>query len=276
MQKPNIEAILEERENQIRIRNHYEKERKKLRKYKKFYLKRRKEGNSYQYSRVERKTGKEKYIGVKETEDVIQIKRYMFFCKAIEVIDRNIKAFDKFIDSYEDITPPAIQAKLRESYCDARNVLAHTYSKEAQEWLEQARLIKSRYKPYKPEKLTHTAVDGTKVRSKSELSIINFLLMHGIPFVYELPVETPQGLLVPDFTIFDERTGKVVFWEHMGMIYDEGYFMDQFDKIKKYASIHYFPNVNIIITVDDSTGALDMSAVFKLSKAFLNINVNEK
>src|SRR3546814_13492106 len=60
------------------------------------------------------------------------------------------------------------------------------------------------------------------VRSKSEVIIANLLHQAGIPFTYEEPLYAEDGsFFLPDFTL--RVGGEKYFWEHWGMMSDEGY-----------------------------------------------------
>jgi len=60
------------------------------------------------------------------------------------------------------------------------------------------------------------------VRSKSEVIIANLLHQAGIPFTYEEPLYAEDGtFFLPDFTL--RVGGEKFYWEHWGMLSDEGY-----------------------------------------------------
>ena len=68
----------------------------------------------------------------------------------------------------------------------------------------------------------HEALSGDMVRSKSEVIIANLLHQAGIPFTYEEPLYAGDGsFFLPDFTL--RVGGEKYFWEHWGMMSDEGY-----------------------------------------------------
>lgn len=83
--------------------------------------------------------------------------------------------------------------------------------------MQQSNLPKDTEKPYLTAK-------GDYVRSKSEVIIANELYNHQISYEYEKPL-TLSGYskpLLPDFTICTSG-GKVVYWEHCGLMDDEEY-----------------------------------------------------
>lgn len=70
-----------------------------------------------------------------------------------------------------------------------------------------------------PNRLIHRASDGTLVRSKSELVVMETLLKMGMSVRYEHRLDSrsgPEDFRLPDFTILFE--GEVYYWEHLGML----------------------------------------------------------
>jgi exodeoxyribonuclease V alpha subunit len=73
-------------------------------------------------------------------------------------------------------------------------------------------------RPYR-NKLIHQAGDGTLVRSKSELVVLEKLLDLGISVWYEERLSSPndpEDFRLPDFTVRFE--GDTYYWEHLGML----------------------------------------------------------
>ena len=71
--------------------------------------------------------------------------------------------------------------------------------------------------------LIHRTSGGQLVRSKSELLIAEALLDEGVGFEYERPLTLGGVTRYPDFTIEDDISGRKVYWEHLGMLDQEGY-----------------------------------------------------
>lgn len=68
----------------------------------------------------------------------------------------------------------------------------------------------------------HRTLTEQMVRSKSEVIIANMLFERDIPFQYEVQLRAPDGTFyLPDFTI--NWRGEEWYWEHLGMLHDEGY-----------------------------------------------------
>jgi len=71
--------------------------------------------------------------------------------------------------------------------------------------------------------LIYLTENGDLVRSKSEWIIADKLKAAGIRYQYEQPLMLDGVERFPDFTIRDEDTDRVWYWEHNGMLSDEGY-----------------------------------------------------
>ena len=73
------------------------------------------------------------------------------------------------------------------------------------------------------EKLIYLTENGDLVRSKSEWIIADKLKAAGINYQYEQPLLLDGVERFPDFTIRDEDSGIVWYWEHNGMLSDAEY-----------------------------------------------------
>jgi hypothetical protein len=73
------------------------------------------------------------------------------------------------------------------------------------------------------EKLIYLTENGDLVRSKSEWIIADKLKAAGIKYQYEQPLMLDGVERLPDFTIRDEDTNRVWYWEHNGMLSDDEY-----------------------------------------------------
>lgn len=76
---------------------------------------------------------------------------------------------------------------------------------------------------YLEKNLIHQASDGKMLRSKSELMIYQRLIDKKIPVLYEKSLTIKEVEKLPDFTIENEETGNIYYWEHCGMLHDAEY-----------------------------------------------------
>lgn len=101
-----------------------------------------------------------------------------------------------------------------------------------------------------PDQLKITTSKGINVRSKSEAIIVEALNSAGIPFRYEFDFEFFGRTLHPDFTIKRPRDGKIIIWEHFGLLDESGYRNNAVNKLQIYSSAGYVVGDNLIITFE--------------------------
>ncbi len=116
------------------------------------------------------------------------------------------------------------------------------------------------------EKLIHRSRRGTPLRSKSEVIIDDALAAHGVVAGYEIPFHSIDGKehRLPDFTIDDQAMGRVILWEHCGMLADEGYRSRWESKLQWYRANGVLPleegggeRATLVVTQDDERGGID-------------------
>jgi hypothetical protein len=123
--------------------------------------------------------------------------------------------------------------------------------------------------------LIHVTTAGDVVRSKSEALIAELLHAREIDYAYERKLTAGDGSFrYPDFTIEDEETGRIVYWEHLGMLHDSVYAERWEQKMKWYAAQGIFPpdaqhpqggaNGLLVWTRDDEHGGIDNQQIAKL------------
>lgn len=127
------------------------------------------------------------------------------------------------------------------------------------------------------EGLIHRTSKGVAVRSKSELIIAEALSNAGIAFEYEKPLALGGSVRYPDFTIDDDISGRIVFWEHLGMLEREDYRRSWESKLKWYRSQGVMPsdegigpNGMLVTTTESSSSGFDSSAVQAVIRRYLN------
>jgi len=115
--------------------------------------------------------------------------------------------------------------------------------------------------PY-AEHLIHRTDAGYFVRSKSEVIIANMLHQEGVKPLYERRFigEMEPGTRYPDFTFFD-AAGDPILWEHLGMLHRESYRQAWEEKRRFYEANGYVEGVNLFVTRDSETGAIDSGTI---------------
>lgn len=117
-----------------------------------------------------------------------------------------------------------------------------------------------------PEGLTVPTIGGFSVRSKSEALIANLLLDRKIPFRYECMQSLGRRNYFPDFTIRSPLDGRIVIWEHFGMMDVTTYVSEYWTKMGKYISNGFIPYYNLITTYETSGRPFDASVADRIIK----------
>jgi len=89
---------------------------------------------------------------------------------------------------------------------------------------------------YLEKNLIHQASDGKMLRSKSELLIYQRLIDNNLNPLYEKKLTIKEVEKLPDFTIENEESGEVYYWEHCGMLFDAEYKQRWEEKYQWYKS----------------------------------------
>jgi len=107
---------------------------------------------------------------------------------------------------------------------------------------------------YLEKNLIHQASDGKMLRSKSELLIYQRLIDNNLNPLYEKKLTIKEVEKLPDFTIENEESGEVYYWEHCGMLFDDEYKQRWEEKHQWYKENDILedggPNGTLIVTED--------------------------
>jgi ATP-dependent exoDNAse (exonuclease V) alpha subunit len=102
---------------------------------------------------------------------------------------------------------------------------------------------------YLEKNLIHQASDGKMLRSKSELMIYQRLIDNKLNPLYEKKLTIKEVEKLPDFTIENEESGEVYYWEHCGMLFDAEY-------KQRWAEKYQWYKENEILEEDGANGTL--------------------
>jgi hypothetical protein len=102
-----------------------------------------------------------------------------------------------------------------------------------------------------PENLIVPTLKGDLVRSKSEAAIADELFRNNLEYRYEAKLSIDSNCFYPDFMVMNKR-GRILIWEHFGMMDDPGYQRKYFYKMEKYIKAGYVPTINMITTYETS------------------------
>ena len=102
-------------------------------------------------------------------------------------------------------------------------------------------------------------VKGDLVRSKGERKIANALYEKGIEYRYEKAFSRRGNRVLPDFIIFHE--GRMILWEHLGMLDIPEYATKWQRKKLFYESIGFREGENLIVTTDQKIDGLTIEKI---------------
>ncbi len=195
---------------------------------------------------------KEHCYGVKKKPELLKdLVRKEYVVKALRILEKDIKALETVVKKYQPVDEDSVMEIFVEKYPELSDGI-YVNRIDEEEW--KARF--SRIEKYHPENLKHTALDGTESRSKNEIYIASRLDHYGLTYRWDAPTGIPGLYRVPDFTIRRKRDGKVIYWEHMGMMYDLESRIDNKRKLEEYEKAGIVPWDNLILTYDTRDGGL--------------------
>jgi len=125
-------------------------------------------------------------------------------------------------------------------------------------WKEQHRGNQNSF----PQKMSYTTVNGENVRSKSEKIIADLFYRLGIPYCYEPRIKLDDGnYLCPDFALLNVKERRTVYWEHFGLLSDEGYADKTFRKLNAYEKSGIVLGKDILFSMEAESIPLDLKLI---------------
>ena len=168
----------------------------------------------------------------------------------------NLMACERFLDCYDRHPANAVDKALENAgLCKILSKSGNdSKDKQIQQWINEPYEKNPKY----PEFLTVQAINGEKVRSKSEAMCIQLLYFMNIPFRYEQKHTIGGYDFYPDFTILNPKDQSIVLIEIFGMMDDPGYVSHTFSKLHIYANNGFIPDQNLLCFFELSSAPLDM------------------
>lgn len=184
----------------------------------------------------------------KDTTLIYKLARKRYLKIYIKLITQNILALELFLQTTKPPTPDNVWRALPDAYKHLPHKAFFPKEYRGKMWGKEE-YDKS---TYRSQELRHTTARGEKVRSKSEALIANLLHRHKLPYRYEQKLHIKNREFVPDFTILVEE--DIYYWEHCGLVSEEGYMKSHNWKLLRYAEQGIVPWKNLIVTYDDENG----------------------
>ncbi len=223
-----------------------------------------KQNKDYCFFRVKNDDGTRTSI-TRDSEAIRQMSLKKYYEIKLDLIRINLNKVEMIMANFEDYSHNAIIKKLPPEILPFINHGSTMNLRLPSDPILHDKINAWLNTPYKrnpafPEELKHTASDGTLLRSKSEIVIYEKLLAAGTAFKVEFPVTIGGREYYPDFTIM-RADGKIMYWEHCGLMCDPDYAAG----VKKKLSIYEKAGItiwdNLILTFDDPDGNLDVRII---------------
>ena len=222
-------------------------------------------GYNRYYHRI-RRLNQSKYLKKTETDTLQALMRKRFIKQNLSVLRANAGHLSACIKNYKIYDPDAIINSLTEIFGQrASKAERETESMTMTAW----EAAEHETNPYYEENKIHITPRGGRVRSKSEAMIAAYLYSKGIEYRYEASLLLEGKQLYPDFTIRRPSDGGIIYWEHFGLLRDEGYCRRAVEKVFHYMRNGIVPGENLIITCDDANGGINMETIAALVKGFV-------
>lgn len=223
------------------------------------------------YYYLKEKSGLYKYLGNDANPIVKSIKEVRYIKEYVKRIDINIEILKKVLDDYRSLDNNSVNSELCLTYRGAHINESKDNKEKIAAWKKDMLRIKSSYPIKNPEQLRHRYVDGSMMRSKSEMNVALCLDNYNIPYAYEVPIVIDCSVIYPDFRLLspiDYQTDYIL--EHFGRLDLEDYQESVGWKISKYMKAGYIPGINFFMTFDDIKGNADLrpllEIILKISK----------
>jgi hypothetical protein len=243
--------------------------------YKGFTLRRSRKGaDSSHYYVLAKKSGENnyKYLGRGDSDLVKGIGFYKQCERTAANLARKIDALEKCLSIAPQCDLGSIRSSLYPVYRsgDPQELLNELFplSTNGAAWYKEKEPGYLLQEEYKPEGLRHVCSDGTRVRSKSELIIVETMIRKKIPFFYELEHDINGTIMHPDFTAYSEKFDCEIIIEHLGMMNELNYIVNTYDKLYKYLMAGWNFGRDLLVTYDDSDGNIDVRMINALLDSF--------
>jgi hypothetical protein len=193
---------------------------------------------------------------------VENIRKCRVYEQAVKDISENIRGIEKNQKVLISCDPASILERVAPVYRGGMEDFFSNLTGNARSWIQASEERYRSQDPFKPEGLLHNCGGGLMVRSKSEAIIVAALRRKGIPFFYELELDIGGFTYHPDFTLYSEKLGRVIIWEHHGKRNDVIYMADARKKVSHYMRYGWLPGENLILTYDDVNGGIDIGRIY--------------
>lgn len=201
----------------------------------------------------------------KNTAELLALKKHYQFqllelSKEMSILSKCISQYEKIKSKSSDLLDDT------SAYNSLIKTHFETYSEKISDWINSDYIHNTNH----PEHLIHKTNSGEKVRSKSEVIIANALYSNKVPYRYECGVHFGDNIFFPDFTICHPQTLEIYYWEHFGMMDNQSYRDNSYNKLKIYSNYGIIPSINLITTYETLSHPIDSEKIQQtISEYFL-------
>ena len=219
----------------------------------------------YQYKNAAE--GKRNYLKKQRDISIIKALAEKEYCQGLDkALEMQLSAIEELKNVYD----PHILGNIYEQMHPEKKKLIAPLVLSDQEFVEQWKAFEYNGNPMDFGDTNFYSDRGERMRSKSEMIIANRLISCGIPYRYEAPLILPGGRIVyPDFTLLNQRTRHVFYWEHYGRMDDPDYVNHVLLKKELYSEIGIIPGINLIETYETAKRQLNVVHLRRLIEATL-------
>ena len=249
-------------------RKEYSRRLDSLQEYRGARLRKTRPGNKKSYYYIKRHSSdKYHYLGLSGQLEVERAREVRFLEEAIQRIDRNIDLMKSLADGFLPFDPSSVSASLPEIYrCEVPPV-SKLYEIEGAKWRDRRLEFQKGFPENYPQNKKHTASDGVKVKTISELTLYERLRGAGLAVIYELPFPPKDygPALYPDCTVLspiDMKTEIII--EYVGRLDLQEYREDFARRVRRYIASGYIPGVNLFFVFGGKDGEVDSTQISKV------------
>lgn len=178
--------------------------------------------------------------------------------KVIRVVKKELLAIEKYLYHYPEMSAEQIYENLHKG---KQNLITPIRLSD-EEYIRNWEAVTYEGKRFDESMSEFYSMKGERVRSKSEVIIVDMLYQMGIPYRYEYPLYLQGlGVIYPDFTVLNVRERKEIYWEHFGMMDDPEYSERAVKKIKCYRQSGYYEDDRTMYTYETAKEPLNQKMI---------------
>ena len=221
-------------------------------------------GNSFKWYQTDGQT--QTYIpkSNRTLAEKFALKKYLSL--KLQELNQQLHAVTISCSKFQVLKNEAEHLLCHPAYKDLLSPFFQPLSEELSDWAASPYEHNQKY----PQQLLHSTPSGHVVRSKSESLIAMILYLNQIPFRYECALHLGSTTFYPDFTIRHPKTGETYYWEHFGLMDNQTYCHNTFQKLQHYSSHGIIPTIQLITTYETVHTPLNSNTVESIVKQYFS------